>query len=122
MVNAKKLKKKERLAKKEKQLKTREERQSEVDTLKEKLRSLGLGDGFPEILGIHNIMETYIEQGEAQTHSIQIPGIGRRLQMILPTRSHLSASITAVVSDPKSIPKDQQSKLNIQQKVKTVAR
>ena len=120
MVNPKKHKKQDKLAKKAKTLKTQEERQAEVDTLKEKLRSLGLGDGFPEILGIHKTMENYVKDGEPQTQNITIPGISRKLQMILPTKRHITASITAIAVDPKSIPKSEMDTLQVKPKVKTV--
>lgn len=120
MVNPKKLKKQDKLAKKAKTLKTKEERQAEVDTLKEKLRSLGLGDGFPEILGIHKTMETYVSDGEPQTQNITIPGIGRRLQMILPTKKHITASITAIAVDPRTVSKSELNALQVKPKVKTV--
>lgn len=120
MVNPKKLKKQDKLAKKAKTLKAQEERQAEVDTLKEKLRSLGLGDGFPEILGIHKTMETYVSEGEPQTQNITIPGIGRRLQMILPTKKHITASITAIAVDPRTVSKSELNALQVKPKVKTV--
>ena len=91
-------KKRRRGEKVPKKLKTREERKLEMDTIKDKLTSLGLSKEMPGIDIFYERMEEFIENGESWSGKIQIVGCKRLLDIILTPAKHKD-SLAALLYD-----------------------
>ncbi len=81
-----------------KKLKTREERKLEMDTIKNKLTSLGLTSKISGIDIFYEKMEEFIERGESWSGKIRIVGCKRILDIILTPYKHKD-SLAALLYD-----------------------
>jgi hypothetical protein len=64
-------------------LKTMEERRSDIDTIKEKLTSLGLSEEMDGVAIFYKRAEHFIETGESWSGKIKLEGCKRILDLIL---------------------------------------
>lgn len=71
--------KKSRRPKKEKRYRTLEERRTELNRLRVKIDSLGMGEGIPEIERLFRDMETFEKTGETICQDVPLLGFHRRL-------------------------------------------
>ena len=89
------MKKKQKKQKKQKvSIKTLEERQNEIKTIKNKLSSLGLSEEFESIKLFYEECEKYVENGYGWSGKIKLNGLKRVLEYRLTTRKNLECSIT----------------------------
>lgn len=87
--------KKNKVKKKQKvTIKTLEERQNEINTIKNKLSSLGLSEEFKSIKLFYKECEKYVENGYGWSGKIKLNGLKRVLEYRLTTRKNLECSIT----------------------------
>jgi len=70
-------------AKKQKQYKTRELRQEEIQEIKNKIQQLGLTEEMSYIKDFYNILNNFVETGEGQDGKIKLTGLKRILNYIL---------------------------------------
>ena len=89
-------KKNRRKTKKEKILKTREERENEMLLIKEKLSTLGLNVGMEGIDLFYEKMADFVETGLSWSGRIKIPGTKRILDIIL-TSNKQKESLAALL-------------------------
>lgn len=76
-MTAKRLKHLERQSKKIQY--TKEERKAEIDKCKQKLSELGLGEQYPheDVIKVYDIMNDYVETGNASSGTVSLTGINR---------------------------------------------
>jgi hypothetical protein len=89
----KRLKHLERQKKKNENNYTREERQIEINQCREKIEQVGLGDGI-EMQRIWQIMDKYIENGDAISGFVKIPGTKRVFVYLFPKSKRHKISAT----------------------------
>ena len=75
-------------------IKTLEDRQNEINTIKNKLSSLGLSEEFESIKLFYEECEKYIKYGYGRSDKIKLNGLKRVLEYRLTTRKNLECSIT----------------------------
>lgn len=77
----------------EKKLKTKEERMSEINPIKAKLDELGLSLEFEGIKQFHQIINEYVENGISWSGVIKLNGLKRVLEASLPMRHHVKCTV-----------------------------
>ena len=75
------------------------ERIDEIEKIKVKLKTLGLGDGIPEIDGFYKETGKFIETGETISGKIAISGFKRVLEYNFNNNKKYSLSINLKYSD-----------------------
>lgn len=75
-------------------IKTLEERQNEIKTIKNKLSNLGLSEEFESIKLFYEECDKYVENGYGWSGKIKLNGLKRVLEYRLTTRKNLECSIT----------------------------
>ena len=73
--------------------KTKEQREKEINEIKEKLESHGLSSSFENINKLYNIFDKYIEDGISDTGKLPLPGLKREIHYILTSKSHIVNNI-----------------------------
>lgn len=84
---------KRRKEKKQVILRTRDERQEEIDKIKQKISVMGLTDDLGRITNIFEIMDEYVEQGNPISGSIKLEGYNRVIDYIFPVKKQINLSL-----------------------------
>lgn len=77
--------KKKKGKKKEKEIKTEDDRFLEISVIKDKIKQLGLGEGNPDILKFNQILDKYVKDGETTEGKIRLLGHNRIIDYLLPS-------------------------------------
>lgn len=85
--------KKNRKSKKEVVLKTIEQRNKEIQEIKDKLNILGLSEDLSRITNIFEIMDNFIETGESVSGKILIPEYKRKIEYVFNSKENIKCKL-----------------------------
>lgn len=92
--------KEERLARKQAQQRTEQERLNEVEPALQKLLELGIPEDIPGVKKFYNIIEEYINNGTPFTGIIKVPELKREFQCLLSNnRKHKPTIVFANINN-----------------------
>lgn len=79
--------------------KIKDQREKEINEIKEKLELHGLSSSFENIEKLYEIFDKYIEDGFPDTGIIPLPGLKREIHYILSSKSHIINSVNLVYNE-----------------------
>lgn len=78
-------------------IKTKEERISQIEFINKKLLKVQLDDRFPEIQELHKIMNDYIENGESNSGKMPLSNSNKDIHYIFSTRANVDCQVNLMV-------------------------